>query len=68
MVSEELTAQYLRNSQENILGSVQIILGTDHRSLRYIIEGADKVIRNNENRIVKNLSASAGHEVREKCI
>ena len=38
-------------------GSVQIILGTNYRSLPYIIEGADKVIRNNENRIVKNMSA-----------
>ena len=38
-------------------GSVQIILGTNYRSLPYKIEGADKVIRNNENRIVKNMSA-----------
>lgn len=37
--------------------SKKIILGTNYRSLSYIIKGADKVIRNNQVRIEKNMKA-----------
>ena len=35
----------------------KIILGTNYRSLPYIIKGADKVIRNNKERIAKEMRA-----------
>lgn len=38
-------------------GAEKIILGTNYRSLPYIIKGADKIIRNNNVRIVKDMKS-----------
>lgn len=42
----------------------KIILGTNYRSLSYIIKGADKVIRNNQKRIVKDMRSYRSGEGR----
>lgn len=52
-VSDTIFTDFL----ERFPDSKKIILGTNYRSLPYIIRGADKVIRNNQSRIVKDMES-----------